>query len=519
MRRFLFAALALVALVASPVRAADPPLDPKTEAARSALAVVLLDEAKVPERTKAVADLAAIDKPPAAKALVGELDRLAARTGQLDARAAKTRQDYERYKGAAQSSEKDWQMKQRLLAQMEQDDAVLRNDGAVFDAFAAGVAAAKDHEAIGVYDRAGAKNDLVFSRRALDVGLLRNPAANVKDVAKRAMSDADPTTRLAALVVFTERKDPAFVELALKALGDPGWAMRQAAARALAALGDPKAVGALVQQMQSEEGTLLEDFGAALEKLTGQKNGPNPDAWKRWYEDHKGEFAGKAPPPPPLGKAGAPNRNPLLPPVDYYGIETRSLKLLFLIDCSGSMDEKIRVGGTSAEESKLSIAKRMLKKAVMQLAPSTQFNVIVFNTDARGMNEKMITATTDNKAVMCNRIDELTARGGTYTYGALKLAFGLVDPNVTPTAPNVDTIFVLSDGAPTEATFEDQVEAKPMDPAKILESVHSWNPFKAVRIFSIAIDPRIDKYGTTFVRFMRELATQNGGTYTEIGSQ
>jgi hypothetical protein len=49
--------------------------------------------------------------------------------------------------------------------------------------------------------------------------------------------------------------------------------------------------------------------------------------------------------------------------------------------------------------------------------------------------------------------------------------------------------------------------------------VKSWNPFQAVRIFTIAIDPRIEKGGQSFVRFMRDLAAQNGGTYTEVGSQ
>jgi hypothetical protein len=518
MRRLAFALASLIALCVASARAADPPLDPKTEEARAKLSLVLLDEAKVDERTKAVAELAALEKPAAARAFVEQLDRLAARTAQIDARAAKTRQDYERYKGS-QSNDKDWAMKQRLLQQMEQDDAVLRNDGAVLDAFAASIAAWKDKEALGVIDRAATKNDLAVARRAIDVGLLKNPAANVKDVGKRAMSDADPTVRLAALVVFQDRKDASFVDYALKSLGDANWTFRQAAARALAALGDTRAVGPLVAQMAAEEGRMLEDFGEALEKLTGAKLGPNADAWKRWYDDHKAEFAGKAPPPP--AAPVKPNKNPLLPPVDYYGIETRSLRLLFLIDCSGSMIEKIHMGGTNGDEPKIDIAKRMLKKAVMQLTPTTQFNVITFNTDARQMNEKMILATPENKAQMCGRIDELGARGGTYTYGALKLAFGLQDPNATPSAPPVDSIFVLSDGAPTEATFEDATEAKPMDPAKILDSVRSWNPFHAVKIYSIAIDPRIGSatVGAKFVRFMRDLAAQNGGTYTEIGSQ
>ena len=102
---------------------------------------------------------------------------------------------------------------------------------------------------------------------------------------------------------------------------------------------------------------------------------------------------------------------------------------------------------------------------------------------------------------------------------ALKLAFGLADPNVSPTAPPVDTIFLLSDGAPTEATFEDNVEAKAMDPAKILASVKQWNPFRAVRIYTIAIDPRIDSTSGNFVRFMKDLAAENGGSYTPIGSR
>ncbi len=519
MRRILLAFAALTAALAAPVRAADPPLDPKTEDARAKLSLVLLDEEKVPERTKAVADLAALDKPPAAKALLDSLDRLAARTAQAETRAARTRQDYERYKGAAQASDKDWQMKQRLLSQMEHDDALLRNDALVLDAFAAGVAALKDKEAVAFLDRAAVKDDNVAARRAIDVGLLRNPAASAKDVAKRAMGDSDATVRLAALVVFGERKDAAFVDFAVKALGDANWPFRQAAARALGALGDARAVGPLVVAMGAEDGRLLEDYAAALEALTGAKLGPNPDAWKRWYEDHKSEYAAKSAPPP----AVKPNKNPLAPPVDYYGIQTRSLKLLFLIDCSGSMSESIGSNGVTTGDQwkgpKIEIAKKVLKAAIMQLHPSTLFNVITFNTDARQMADKLTLATPENKHMMCERVDELAPRGGTYTYGALKLAFGLADPNVTPSSPPVDTIFVLSDGEPTEATFEDAVEAKPMDPDKILSSVKSWNPFRAVKIYTVAIDPRIQAAGRNFVRFMRDLADQNGGTYTAIGSQ
>jgi HEAT repeat protein len=514
MRQILALVLVTLALVA-PLRAGE---DPKVDEAQAKLLEVLLDEAKVPERTKAVGDLAALDKPAAARALFDALDKLAARTTSTETRAARTRQDYERYRGAAQASDKDWAVKQRLLEQMEKDDAVLRGDFAVYDAFGAGVAAMKDKESVTLLDKAAVKAELAPTRRVLAGALLRNPATNAKEIAKRAAADSDASVRLAALEAFAERKDPGLLDFAMRALSDPQWTFRQAAARALAAIGDTKAVGPLITAMNGEDGSVLEDYAAALSKLTGANLGPNPDAWKRWYDDHKGELASKGPPPAPV----KPGKNPLAPPVDYYGIQTRSLKLLFLIDCSGSMNEEIGKGGTTGDQwtgKKIDIAKKMLKAAVSQLHPSTMFNVITFNTDARQFNEKLVQATPETKHLTLDKIDELAGRGGTYTYGALKLAFGLTDPNVTPSAPPVDTIFLLSDGAPTEATFEEGVEAKPMDPEKILDSVKQWNSFRAVRIYTIAIDPRIDNAKGSFVRLMKALAEQNGGTYTPIGAK
>ena len=263
---------------------------------------------------------------------------------------------------------------------------------------------------------------------------------------------------------------------------------------------------------------ILEDYAEVLGKLTGANLGPNPEAWKRWYDDHKAELAAKGAKPatPKLGK------NPLAPPVVYYGVETRSLKLLFLLDCSGSMNEVLGQAGVTTGDSfkgpKIDIAKRMLTAAIAKLDPSTQFDVIIFDNDARSLNDsKLIAATPENKHAIMEQVEALVARGGTYTYGALKLAFGLSNPGVSASQPPVDTIFLLSDGAPTETTIEDSVESKAMDPQKIMDAVGKWNSFRAVKIHTIAIDPRIEKTGGNFVRFMKQLAEENGGTYTAIG--
>ncbi len=521
MRRFLLALAVICAFLASPSRAADPPVDPKVAEAQGRLYEVLLDEAKVDERLRCVAALAALDSAPAAKALLEALDKLAARTSQAAARAAKTQQDYQQYKGAAQANDRDWAIKQRLLQQMEKDDALLRGDGQVLDAFGAAVTGLANKDAVVFLDRAAVKAELVPTRRVLAGALLANPLTNAKDVAKRAMADSEPSVRLAALGAIVVRKDPSLAEFALKALSEPEWPFRQAAARALAAIGDVKAVGPLVAAMAAEDGRLLVDYSDALQHLTGAALGPNPEAWKRWYDDHRSELGGKTA-PTVLPKPG---KNPLAPPVDYYGIQTRSLKLLFLIDCSGSMNETIGQAGVTTGEQftgkKIDIAKRMLKAAISQLHPSTEFNVIVFNTDARQLADKLVVATPEQKHLMNERVDELVGRGGTYTYGGLKLAFGLTDATVTPTKPPVDTIFLLSDGAPTEASFEDGVPALPMDPQKIIDAVRQWNPFRAVTIHTIAIDPRIESAsaGAKFIRLMKDLAAENRGTYTAVGAK
>src|SRR6185436_7676005 len=142
-------------------------------------------------------------------------------------------------------------------------------------------------------DGAAVKAELVATRRTLDAGLLRNPLSNALEIAKRASADSDPSVRLGALQAMADRKEVVLVDFAVKALADPAWTFRQAAARALGALGDVKAVGPLVTSMAAEEGVLLEDYAAALTKLTGAALGPNPDAWKRWYDDHKAELAAK----------------------------------------------------------------------------------------------------------------------------------------------------------------------------------------------------------------------------------
>ena len=57
--------------------------------------------------------------------------------------------------------------------------------------------------------------------------------------------------------------------------------------------------------------------------------------------------------------------------------------------------------------------------------------------------------------------------------------------------------------------------SKLMDIDKILKSVQQWNKLHKVVIHAIAIDTVTQ--GASFIKFMKLLASQNGGMYVERG--
>ena len=87
-------------------------------------------------------------------------------------------------------------------------------------------------------------------------------------------------------------------------------------------------------------------------------------------------------------------------------------ELIFVIDTSGSM------GGASIKQ-----AKAALNYALFRLRPSDRFNIIEFNSKARGLFEKSQHASRSNLNLARRFSDSLTSNGGTNILGALELMF------------------------------------------------------------------------------------------------
>ena len=99
--------------------------------------------------------------------------------------------------------------------------------------------------------------------------------------------------------------------------------------------------------------------------------------------------------------------------------------------------------------------------------------------------------------------------GSTYIDGALQMAFkmagiGAFDKAYAGAA--IDTILLLTDGAPTDNAYP---ASNNMDPAEILKHVEEWNALHLVKIHCVGID-RV--HG---IDFLKKLAAANGGTYVD----
>jgi hypothetical protein len=309
----------------------------------------------------------------------------------------------------------------------------------------------------------------------------------------RALGDKDERVQVSVATSLGKMKAGLALSGLLKLLKEDSWAVRSAAIDALGRIGEKGAVGALIDQIEKEEGRLKEDCGRALQRLTGQSFGSMDDAWRRWWEEHKSEYGGDEGKPlggHPGGRAGGGDGG-------YYGIPIETSRAIFIVDVSGSMS-----GDANGGIAKIEAAKNELVRVLGGFNPKGAFNLIVFNDIVKKWKEKMAPANKAMKAEAIKWVKDLSAASSTNIYDALDAAFrvagmGATDKHYEPVA---DTIFLLSDGSPTKP------DGSLDDWEKIIRAVREWNRLRRIKIHTIGI-------GGHNAAFMSTLASENGGTY------
>lgn len=300
--------------------------------------------------------------------------------------------------------------------------------------------------------------------------------------------------RNAALAALAQRGDSEDFDLFVEMLQHPIWSTRLQALAALEASRRPEAVGAIVARLGQEDGLMRTRFADALWRLTGQPYGKNARAWQGWWEREGGQFE-------PITAAELQQRQreeeerrlrQVTRTSRFFGIRIESKRVIFIIDVSGSMNELTK-GHYVGEKGdpRIEVAKRELIKAIESLEEGTLFNILPFSGGVSYWIDGDIAESDGaSREDAIEFVQRLGAGGGTNLYGALKVAFA---------DPDVDSIYVLSDGEPSVGDV--------IDPATIRNHVSLWNENRGVVVHCIAVGGSL--------QVLEWLAQDSGGSYVK----
>jgi HEAT repeat protein len=353
----------------------------------------------------------------------------------------------------------------------------------------------------------GAVEDLVkLADRAKDEGEL----TRVIDVIS-ALLGADPAweerlsgwlaspqtaVRNAALQQLGVRKGKDAMPILLAHLEHADWSTRLAALKGLVALREPAGVGAIIEHMGKEQGRMLDEFADALWTLTGEPYRTRQANWKAWWEKAHADFQIIS--AEQLAQRAAEEETRRLKQisaqaVDFFGIRIVSHRVIFILDVSGSMAFDLRAEFEGQRpEPRMDVAKRELKKCIDGLEEGALFNILTFSGDVASWLDGGIAGSSGKTRDEAKTyVDRLGAFGATNMYDALELAFD---------DPEVDTIYLLSDGEPSAGLITDSF--------LIREDIRRKNEHRGIVIHTIAVGGKL--------QILEWLAEDSGGSHVEF---
>jgi len=307
--------------------------------------------------------------------------------------------------------------------------------------------------------------------------------------------------------------------------------VRVAAGRAIARVAYPDGIELLIARIDHEQGAVREAVLDSLVVLTGKSPGDSAASWRAWLAAEGAPFlSGDV--KLGLGDASMRARKPSDTATSgtYFGIAQTGESILYVFDNSQSMRAKVgsKAKGKAAttgpeRQTRWQLCRQELKSALRALSADQKFNLVAFANRVRTFDPKMVPATPENVERATEWLDSLKLEFQTNVFEALEAAFALAGRGAGDDyyRSEVDTIFFLSDGAPTIANLG-KSGIQPDDPDRILRAVRRWNALDRVTVHATGIGLQKRKNernakGRLFPPvFLRLLAEQNGGEYQAV---
>lgn len=273
------------------------------------------------------------------------------------------------------------------------------------------------------------------------------------------------------------------------------------------------AIEAMIRRLEKAIGREQHELGIALGEITGERElAPEHFAWKGWWEAQKDKWEpkpkAKKKKTKKKGKKGKKDKEPEEKPapmrpvtsaVRFHGIPIHSLRLTFVQDISGGM--KNPVGGRGSDTpAKLTKSKKELAKVLVALDDRAQVNLLYFATNYFKCAPAPVSIKKfRKKLIQFNAKQEIPdakkkGLGRSNLYDSIAYAIS---------QPNIDTVYVLTEGGPTEGRF--------IDTKRFVRHIKRLNDFYRVRVHTMLIGS--SSSGSTF---LAAVAKATGGKFYDL---
>lgn len=354
--------------------------------------------------------------------------------------------------------------------------------------------------------------------------LLKDHEPNIRIAAANAIGTAlqphvDETEGKLPTGDVLQRRDLAIKQLEGLLIRDKVWQVRSAAAFALATMRCKAVIPSLIQGLDAELKRKQDPWAMdvrlhkVLEGLTGQsvaRGGIAP--WKEFWKAEGASFTVRKTPAPGEEKQQNDRYK------KFFDLTIESDRVLFVLDFSGSMAEpmQLKAEGTTAGgaagtvTTKAELVVKELKKLVMSLPDGALCNFVVFSSDVRiwraeGNRPALVKLDDESRDdLLGNFLDGLRPNGPTNLYDALQAALGFGGRGLYDKyyGAGFDTLYVITDGAPTAGPITDKAE--------IRKRVREANQLRKIAIHCITFGDKND------TDFLKPMAEENGGRHIHI---
>ncbi|MHC4958439.1 MAG: VWA domain-containing protein [Planctomycetota bacterium] len=312
-------------------------------------------------------------------------------------------------------------------------------------------------------------------RALADIGL-ENEA--VRGYFEKKLEAAKWEERVLAIDAAARAKAAALAPKIVACLDHRAWQVRLAAIQAFRLIRVKEAIGPLIGRLgsdQEKERRLRRAIGETLAMLTGENYFTDFELWARWWRGARGRFK-----VPDVVKPK--KRTGTKTVARFYGLPVDSERVVFVIDQSGSMSSRNgdKTDYEKAVEEVLKVAKRLGRRA--------KINVIMFESDVHPWKKGLVSVTEQSRRALAKYLNNLGPTGGTNLYDGLELALNHA---------GCDTIFLLSDGAPTAGKYVNDLD--------IVREARRINELKRITIHTVSLGRESS--------LLRQLADEHGGRY------